>query len=53
MDSSQVEEISARVEFLQKNPEVCVRLSEAAKLKSLSFSVDNFESSVLGVFNER
>jgi len=28
-------------------------LSEAAKLKSLSFSVDNFESSVLGVFNER
>lgn len=53
MDSSQVEDISARVEFLQKNPEVCFRLSAAAKLKSLSFSVDNFENSVLGVFNER
>lgn len=51
IDSNRVEDIAAKLAFLHKNPEVCFRLSEAARVKSLSFSVDNFESDVIEVFN--
>jgi len=51
MASDRVEDISARLVFLQENPDVCYRLSEAAKVKSLSFSSEKFESGVLGVFD--
>ncbi|WP_129211359.1 glycosyltransferase family 4 protein [Candidatus Pseudomonas adelgestsugas] len=52
IDSGRVKEISTKLEFLQKNPDTCFRLSKAAKIKSLSFSVNNFESNVLAEFND-
>lgn len=52
MASDRVEDIAAKLVFLQENPDVCYRLSEAARVKSLSFSSEQFESGVLGVFDE-
>lgn len=51
MSSDRVEDISEKLVFLQKNSDVCYRLSAAAKVKSLSFASEKFESSVLGVFD--
>jgi len=51
MDSGRVEDIAAKLEFLKENSDVCYRLSAAAKVKSLSFSSEKFESGVLGVFD--
>ncbi|WP_395608521.1 glycosyltransferase family 4 protein [Pseudomonas sp. B22129] len=51
MSSDRVKDIADKLEYLQSNPEVCYSLSEAAKLKSLSFSSEKFESGVLGVFD--
>ena len=51
IDSHRIHDISAKLECLQKNPEVCIRLSNAAKIKSARFSIDNFDSDVLGVFD--
>lgn len=51
MSSDRVEEIAEKLVYLQSNPDVCYSLSEAAKLKSLSFSSEKFESGVLGVFD--
>ncbi|AZE66053.1 Glycosyltransferase involved in cell wall bisynthesis [Pseudomonas synxantha] len=51
MASDRIEDISAKLVFLQENPDVCYRLSEAARVKSLSFSSEQFESGVLGVFD--
>ncbi|AZE77573.1 glycosyltransferase [Pseudomonas synxantha] len=49
--SDRVEDISAKLVFLQNNADVCYRLSEAAKMKSGSFSSEKFESGVIGVFD--
>ncbi|WP_372238201.1 glycosyltransferase [Pseudomonas sp. R11-23-07] len=51
MTSNRVEEISAKLVALQKDSDTCYRLSAAAKIKSLSFSSEKFESGVLGVFD--
>lgn len=51
MASDRVEDISAKLVFLEKNSDACYRLSAAAKVKSLSFSSEKFESGVLGVFD--
>ncbi|MBC3199448.1 glycosyltransferase [Pseudomonas poae] len=51
MTSDKIEDISEKLIYLQQNANVCYRLSAAAKLKSLSFSSEKFESGVLGVFD--
>ncbi|MDQ0739333.1 glycosyltransferase family 4 protein [Pseudomonas sp. W4I3] len=51
MASDRVDDISEKLVFLQQNLDACYRLSAAAKVKSLSFSSEKFESGVLGVFD--
>ncbi|WP_158510681.1 glycosyltransferase family 4 protein [Pseudomonas palleroniana] len=51
MSSDRVEDIAEKLTYLWTHSDVCYSLSEAAKLKSLSFSSEKFESSVLEVFD--
>ena len=44
-------QIAARLDFLSKHPDICVRLSKQAKIKSNAFSHSQFEGEILKVFD--